>query len=76
MVNYVKHLDEVFKRAGVDKTPENRDALDRIIREELGMEHNDSEEVWEVAREKILLKKDPALVKKVIRALCRHALLG
>lgn len=73
---YTKHLDEIFKRAGVEKTPENRDALDRIIREELGMERNDEDDVWEIVKEKILLHKDPKLEGRVVKALVKHALLS
>ena len=76
MSSYTRHLDEIFKRAGVDKTPENRDALDKIIRLELGMERNDEDDVWEIVKEKILLHKDPKLEKRVVRALVRHALMS
>lgn len=76
MSSYTRHLDEIFRRAGVEKTPENRDALDRIIREELGMERNDEDDVWEIAREKILLHKDPRLEERVVKALVRHALMS
>lgn len=76
MSSYTRHLDEIFRRAGVDKTPENRDALDRIIREELGMPRNREEEVWGVVREKILLHKDPKLEERVVKALVRHALMS
>ncbi len=76
MSSYTRHLDEIFKRAGVEKTPENRDALDRIIREELEMERNNERDVWEIVREKILLHKDPKLEERVVKALVKHALLS
>ena len=75
-MSYTRHLDEIFRRAGVEKTPENRDALDRIIREELGMERNDEDDVWKIAREKILLHKDPKLEERVVKALVRHVLMS
>jgi len=76
MSSYTRHLDEIFKRAGVEKTPENRDALDRIIREELDMPRNNEDDVWEIVREKILLHKDPKLEERVVKALVRHALMS
>lgn len=75
-MSYTRHLDEIFRRAGVDKTPENREALDKIIREELGMPRNDEEEVWEIVREKILRHKDPGLEERIVKALVKHALMS
>lgn len=76
MSSYTRHLDEIFKRAGVEKTPENRDALDTIIREELGMPRNDEGDVWEIVREKILRHKDPRLEERVVKALVKHVLMS
>jgi hypothetical protein len=75
-MSYTRHLDGIFRRAGVDKTPENRNALDRIIRQELGMERNDEADVWPLVREKILQHKDPRLEERVVKALARHVLVS
>lgn len=76
MPYYTKHLSELFRRAGIEKSLENSDALDRIIREELGMEKNNEDEVWEAVREKLLLHKDPKLEERIVKALVRHALMS
>ena len=44
---YVKHLAELMRRAGADPSPQNKELLDRAVREVLGMERADAPEVWE-----------------------------
>ena len=44
---YVKHLAELMRRAGAAPSPEDKDLMDRAVREVLDMERADAEVVWE-----------------------------
>lgn len=46
MTCYVKHLSEIMRRAGAENTYENKQLLDKIVREVLDMEHADCADVW------------------------------
>ncbi len=46
MTCYVKHLSEIMRRAGAENTYENKQLLDKIVREVLSMERNDCPDVW------------------------------
>ena len=54
MNGYTRHLGEILKKAGADPSPENRQLLDRAVREVLGMERADSQEVWKKVKPIIL----------------------
>lgn len=58
MVNYIKHLGDIMKRAGAEYNEYNRDLLDKIIREVIDMPRNDSEEVWQKVKS-IMFTGDP-----------------
>ena len=51
MTFYTKHLVELMRRAGADPSPENKELLDRAVREVLGMERADAPEVWEKVKD-------------------------
>ena len=46
MTCYVKHLNMIMRRAGAENTYENKQLLDKIVREVLSMERDDCPEVW------------------------------
>jgi hypothetical protein len=46
MTCYIKHLGGIMRRAGAENSFENKQMLDRIIRQALGMEKADCPEVW------------------------------
>jgi hypothetical protein len=50
MTCYVKHINGIMQRAGAENTYENKQMLDRIVREVLGMERNDCPEVWRAVK--------------------------
>ena len=58
MVFYTKHLAELLRRAGADPTPENKELLDRAVREVLDMERADTPDVWEKVKEIMFSGKD------------------
>jgi len=74
MNGYTRHLGEIFKKAGAEPSPENRRLLDRAVREVLGMERADSEEVWKKVKPIILGKpaKRKQFEDKVARLLIRY----
>ena len=46
MTCYFRHLGEVFERAGVEVTRENRVEIDRIIRSLVGVGYRDCPAAW------------------------------
>jgi hypothetical protein len=48
---YVKHLAQLMRRAGADPSPENKELMDRAVREVLDMERADADLVWERVKE-------------------------
>lgn len=48
---YVKHLAQLMRRAGADPSPENKELMDRAVREVLGMQRADADVVWEKVKE-------------------------
>ena len=57
---YVKHLAELMRRAGADPSPENKDLMDRAVREVLGMERADADVVWEKVKKIMFEDSDKA----------------
>ena len=78
MNGYTRHLGEILKKAGAEPSPENREILDRAVREILGMERADATEVW--AKVKPILLGDSEKRKefedKVARLLIKYLITG
>ncbi|MBM4400924.1 MAG: hypothetical protein FJ045_03130 [Crenarchaeota archaeon] len=58
MTCYFRHLKEVFKKAGIEATPQNRIEIDRIIHDIVGVEHKNCPAAWRQI--KIRLAQDEA----------------
>lgn len=43
---YFRHLTEIFKKAGIKVTPENKKELDRIIHQLVKTEYKDCPKAW------------------------------
>ena len=48
---YVKHLAQLMRRAGADPSPENKELMDRAVREVLDMQRADADVVWKKVKE-------------------------
>jgi hypothetical protein len=50
---YFKHLGEVFKKAGIEVTSENRQKIDRIIHDIVGVDYKDCPAAWRLVKKRI-----------------------
>jgi hypothetical protein len=50
---YFRHLKEVFAKAGIEVTKENRRGSDRIVRSNVGMEYEDCPAIWREVKKRI-----------------------
>lgn len=53
MTCYFRHLEEIFKKAGIEVTSDNRREVDRIIHGIIGMEHEHCPEVWKEVKKRL-----------------------
>lgn len=77
---YVKHLAELMRRAGADPSPENKELMDRAVREVLDMKRADADVVWERVK-KIMFQDGNAAEKKefeeaVVKLMIKYLITG
>jgi hypothetical protein len=53
MTCYFRHLKEIFKKAGIDVTTENKREIDRIIHNIMGVEYKNCRAAWRETKKKI-----------------------
>jgi len=53
MTCYFRHLQQVFKKAGLEFTSENRRDVDRIIHSIVGVEYKNCQATWREVKKKI-----------------------
>ena len=46
MTCYFRHLEEVFKKAGIEVTPQNKREIDRIIHDIVGVDYKNCPATW------------------------------
>jgi len=51
---YFRHLDEIFKKAGIKVTPENRKKLDAILHQLVDVTYKDCPKAWKRIKKEIL----------------------
>jgi len=77
---YVKHLAELMRRAGADPSPENKELMDRAVREVLGMERADADVVWEKVKSIMFENGDQAEKKEfedaVVKLMIKYLITG
>ena len=80
MTFYVRHVAELLRRAGAEPTPQNRELLDRAIREALGMERADANTVWDKVKEIMFSGKDNEkkrnFEEEVVRKMIKYLITG
>jgi len=54
---YFRHLQEVFKKAGIEVTKENKREVDRVIHSLVGVEYKDCPHAWREVKKR--LAEDP-----------------
>jgi hypothetical protein len=77
---YVKHLAELMRRAGASPSPENKELMDRAVREVLDMERADAEVVWEEVKSIMFENNDQKEKKKfedaVVKLMIKYLITG
>lgn len=68
MTCYFRHLDPVFRRAGLQIDIDNRKRVDMIIHEMVGVKYKDCTQTWAAVKE--LLKDEDTFVER-LRAECQ-----
>jgi len=50
---YFRHLQDVFRKAGVDVTSENKREIDRVIHRIVGVEYKNCSAAWKEVKKRI-----------------------
>jgi hypothetical protein len=58
MTCYFRHLGEVFKKAGIEVTPQNKKQLDKIIQELVKTTYKDCPSTWREVKKSIAADED------------------
>jgi len=51
---YFRHLAQVFEKAGIEVTPQNRQEIDRIIHEIVGVKYKNCPAAWRQVKTRVL----------------------
>lgn len=54
MTCYFRHLKDVFKKAGIEVTRDNKRVLDRMIHDFVGVEYKNCSPTWREVKKRIL----------------------
>jgi hypothetical protein len=58
MTCYFRHLETVFKKAGIPVSTRNKADVDRIIHDVLGVDYKNCPETWKQVRKRIAEDED------------------
>jgi NCAIR mutase (PurE)-related protein len=61
---YFRHLNEVFKKAGIEVTNKNKREIDRVIHEIVGVEYKSCPATWRKVKER-LAEDEAAFVSRL-----------
>jgi len=64
---YFRHLQQIFKKAGIEVTSENKQKVDKIIHNIVGVEYKNCPAVWREVK-KIIAKDEEAFISKLKEA--------
>jgi alkyl hydroperoxide reductase subunit AhpC len=53
MTCYFRHLQEIFKKAGIEVTGENKQEIDRIIHAVVGVDYKNCPAAWREVKKRI-----------------------
>src|SRR4030067_3868067 len=54
MTCYFRRLEEVFKKAGIEVTSQNRQEIDRIIHDIVGVDYKDCPVTWKQIKKRVM----------------------
>ena len=71
MTCYFRHIQHVFKEAGVEVTSENKRETDRVIHGIVGVEYKNCPATWREVKKRIA-EDEEGFVSKLREALTKH----
>ena len=71
MTCYFRHLNEVFKKAGITVTKENRQEIDKVIHKIVDVEYMSCPAAWKEVKKR-LAEDEEAFVSALKKALANH----
>jgi hypothetical protein len=72
MTCYFRHLQEIFTKAGIEVTGENKHEVDKIIHEIVGVNYKNCPPTWKEVKRRIADDKE-AFVSQLKKAWKNHA---
>jgi hypothetical protein len=51
---YFRHLNQIFEKAGIDVTPTNKQEIDRIIHDIVGVTYKNCPAAWRQVKSRVL----------------------
>ncbi len=73
MTCYFRHMQHVFRKAGIVVTSENKREIDRVIHDVVGVKYKDCSSTWREVRKRIE-EDEEGFVSKLKKALPKHLL--
>ena len=71
MTCYFRHLNGVFKKAGITVTKENRQEIDKAIHKIVGVKYKSCPEAWKEVKKR-LAEDEEGFVSALKEALAKH----
>ena len=68
MTCYFRHLNEIFKKAGIEVTNQNKREIDKVIHEIVGAEYKNCSAAWKKVKER-LAEDEAAFVSRLSKDL-------
>ena len=68
MTCYFRHIQHLFKRAGIEVTKENKQEIDRIIHNIVGVEYKNCSAAWRKVKKRIV-EDEEGFVSKLKKSL-------
>jgi len=71
MTCYFRHIQHVFKKAGIEVSSENKREIDRVIHDVVGVEYKNCPVAWREVKKRIA-EDEEGFVSKLKEALTKH----
>jgi hypothetical protein len=69
---YFRHLQEVFKKAGMSVTSENKQYIDRVIHGIVGVEYKNCPAAWRQVKKRIA-EDEEGFISELKTAMTKHS---
>ncbi len=71
MTCYFRHIQQIFKKAGIEATSENKREIDRVIHGIVGVEYKNCPAVWREVKKRIA-EDEESFVSELKDAVAKH----